>query len=182
MHKMKTKIKINDRTREAIKSDGTRIPVVDSKFTFLIQPNEEDIKNGIPGDPENCMYCLACRRMFGSELVWVARGVAYVELKGRGGKLQLHRLIPTSPARMEIKGYDILEQVTAEAVIFAKPSGQNTLGGRSEAWRKYQERKNAGTVKHRSAAAKSKTKQQNHELVALGLRDRQTGRFQFKSR
>lgn len=125
--KEKPSIVINDLKRIAIKADGTRMPVIDSKLTTVIQPTTEDIKNGVPGDHANCMYCLACRRMFESELVWVTRTVAYVELKGKGGKPELHRFILTDPARLAVREFDAKKDVTPEAVGFAAPTRSQCL-------------------------------------------------------
>jgi hypothetical protein len=126
---MKTKppIVINDRSRIAFKSDGTKIPVIDSKLTTTIQPEPEDIKNGVPGDHANCMYCLACKRLFKSELVWVTRTIAYVELKGKGGKPELHRFILSTPAQVAVGEFDAEKDVTPEAISFVAPTGTRTL-------------------------------------------------------
>jgi len=178
-------LRISDRTRTAIKSDGTRIPVVDSRYTMLIVPDPEDIKNGIKGDPANCMYCLACRRQFHSELAWVARGVAYIELPAQGGKTRLERFILTDPAKLNVKNFDEGEDIPHHAVIFAAPSKNLTLAAITAAWKKHQKRKAEGKVIPRKALVKGEIKEKKrhkHELASLTIRDPQTGRFHFKQR
>jgi len=179
------KVKISDRKRIALKSDGTQIPVIDAKFDVLIQPNEQDIHDGIKGDPAQCMYCVACRRQFASELVWVARGVAYVELKGKGGKSILERFILKDPARINLRKFDTgVADLTPEAVIFAAPKGRQTLDGLNRNYRKWVE---DGKPSRKTALLKGIRKSKNglrasQTIKDIGLRDPQTGMFQFKSR
>jgi hypothetical protein len=190
---MKTEqLRINDRTRTAIKSDGTTIPVIDGKFNFLIQPNEDDINNSIPGDHTKCMYCRACRRQYGSELVWVTRNLAYVELKGPGGKSQLHRFILSNPAKINVRNFDNHQKVQPEAVLFAAPTGRKTLDAQAAAYLRWVQgkakpqkhpRKKAYLVGEQpecpsAEASKRKVPQPAQNL----LRDRATGMFQFKTR
>jgi hypothetical protein len=103
--------------------------VVDAQFSFLVQPSEEDIANSIPLDHSRCMYCRACARQFGSELVWVTRTLAYVELKNRHGESELVRFILTAPAREKIREFDSGHQqsITPQAVVFAAPKSYQRL-------------------------------------------------------
>jgi hypothetical protein len=190
---MKTEqLRINDRTRTAIKSDGTRIPVVDGKFSFLIQPNEDDIDNSVPGDHANCMYCRACRRQYGSELVWVTRNLAYVELKVSGGKSQLHRFILSNPAKINVRNFDNHEKVHSEAVIFSAPVGKQTLEAQAAAYQRWAQgkakpqkhsRKKAYLVGELPECPTASTSQRKvPEPAGTLLRHRATGMFQFKTR
>jgi hypothetical protein len=178
------RLQINDKTRTAIRPDGTRIPVKDSKFTFLLTPSEEDIKAGIPGDPERCMYAMACRRLHGSHLVYVTRMLAYVELRGKKGQPELHRFMLKDPARHKIRGFDARDEVPPESVIFAAPKGKQKLDAQAESYRQW--------VKKRRAQGKSTRKQQRKAYVVgeskdqkpkspLDLRASQRGMFQFKN-
>ena len=174
--KDKPSLRISDRHRIATKADGTRMPVIDSKFTFLLQPTADDIKNGIPGDHTNCMYCLACRRQFNSDLVWVTRGLAYVELKGKGGKSELHRFILSDPARMNVKDFDNGKDITSEAVIFAAPKG----GQRLDAQRlKYYASKNSSNQKKKAYVSGTVKGHHRPKPIAQVLRDPATGMFHF---
>lgn len=179
-------MKIDDKRRIAIKPDGTKIPVVDSKITGIIQPNEDDIKNGIPGDHANCMYCLACRRMYGSQLVWVTRTLAYVEMKGKGGVPQLMRFILKSPAKDETLKFDTGGQITAEAVIFAAPTGKKTLGAQDKTWHDWKTKQESKSEPRKKAYVKGKIKSSkkkiDHSIEPLGIaiRSRATGMFNFK--
>lgn len=165
-------LRISDKTRFAIKPDGTRLPVLDGKFTFIIEPNEEDIKNGVPGDPTRCMYCLACKRMYGCDLAVVTRRVAYIELRGPGGRLQLRRFILKKPAQMQVKDFD-RGDVIPEAVIFAAPHGKNTLDA-SKA--KYQKDK----LQPKAKKTPRKKLDRPHTMDSFqALRVSGTGMFQF---
>jgi hypothetical protein len=179
--KNRPSLRIHDARRIAIKEDGTQLPVVDSKFTFLVTPNEGDIKNGVPGDHAQCMYCLACRRMHGSSLVWVTRGLAYVELKDEKGKSALHRFILGNPARFKINDFDASRYVPAHSVMFMAPRGRQTLNAKSKAYRKHVEDLKSGKVLPKKAHVIGKKQDHTaHALDSATLRDKATGLFQFK--
>jgi hypothetical protein len=168
-------LKVSDKTRIATKPDGTKIPVLDGKFTFLIEPNAEDIKNGVPGDPTQCMYCLAAKRMYGCDLVWVTRTRAYIELRGPKGRLELRRFVLKNPAQMQIENFD-RGDVTPEAVIFAKPTGRASLNGIRA---RYQQDK-LRADKPKRAFVKGKSPKKKHEMDSFHtLRASGTGMFQF---
>lgn len=178
---MKTRnLKIDDVNRIATKPDGTKISVIDSEFTFLITPNKDDIKNGIPGDHANCMYCLACKRMHGSELVWVARTTAYVELPDLDGNPQLHRFILSSPARFKMKDFDAKKYVAKHAVVFAAPKGNQTLEAISKNWKAWKKKVDAGYKPKKKAHILGQKKDHSIRPLDLTLRDPATGMFQFK--
>ena len=177
---MKYNLRIDDKARTAITPDGRKIPVRDGKLTFVVQPDDDDIKNGIPGDHARCMYCLACKRMYNSELVWVTRGFAYLELRKKG-KPELHRFVLRDPARQNIKDFDAKKDVTPEAVIFAAPTGSYTLDAQAK---KYQRLKKAYLVGEVSASnSKKKPPGVSHKkrpaLAVSTLRDPATGKFHF---
>jgi hypothetical protein len=178
-------LEIDEKTRTAIKADGTRIPVVDSKFTFLITPSKEDIDLGVPGDYTQCMYCRAFRRAHESELVWVTRSVAYAEIKGKGGKPILERFILTAAAKDNIKAFDAEEQLTPEAVIFSAPAGSQCLDAieeknKANAGNKKARRKKAFIVGDKPAGLSSHAKSKLLKPAGLTLREKASGRFQFK--
>lgn len=179
MKKQQQILKIDDRSRMAIKADGTKIPVKDSKFTFLLAPNKEDIEKGIPGDPQNCMYSRACRRHYDSELVWVTRTRAYLELKNRKGNPELHRFILKEPAQLQIKGFDKDKDVTEEAVIFAAPEGRNTLAAINKA---YQQRKTQAKKSTQKTSPKTTTGKHQPEPMFSKLRAPAYGMFHFKTK
>lgn len=180
--KQRTHLKISDRHRVAIKPDGTRIPVIDSKFSFLLQPNKEDIEKGIPGDHTQCMYCVACRRLYDSDLVWVTRMLAYVELKGKGGKPVLQRFILKDPAKQNVKAFDAGDLITPEAVIFAAPTGSQTLDAQAEQWRQRGKNKKAYIQGEIEKSARSGDPRRKKAQPLSSLRDVATGRFHFSSR
>jgi hypothetical protein len=179
--KNRPSLRIHDTKRIAIKEDGTQLPVVDSKFTFLVTPNEEDIKNGIPGDHAQCMYCLACKRMHGSSLVWVTRGLAYVELKDGKGKSALHRFILGNLARFKISDFDASRYVPAHSVMFMAPRGKQTLDAKNKIYRERVEDLKSGKVFPKKAHVVGKKQDHTaHPLESATLRDKATGLFQFK--
>jgi hypothetical protein len=177
--KNKPSLRVSDKHRIAIKADGTRLPVLDGPFDFLIEPNEEEIRNGIRGDPTRCMYSLACRRINGCDLVWVCRYVAYMEMKAKGGKAVLYRFILSKPAKSNVKDFDTGANVKPEAVIFAKPRGLERL----DAIRKHRTTADASKAKKEKAFVKGKggaREKQDHSIHPWnGLRAAATGKFQF---
>jgi hypothetical protein len=170
-------MKISDKTRTAIKADGTKIPVVDSKFSTLIQPESQDIKNAVAGDPTKCMYALACRRLYNSELVWITRTRAYVELKGRGGRPELQRFILSDPAMANIRDFDAKKDVSPEAIVFLAPKGKQTLDAQLAS---YQKRKKQGKAYISGEAAGQNKARQSGKQRLTGLRGSGTGKFQFQ--
>jgi hypothetical protein len=181
-------LKISDKTRVATKADGTQLPVLDGKWTFILEPNEEDIKNGVPGDRTRCMYCLACKRMYGCDLVWVTRTRAYIELRGKGGRLELRRFVLKDPAQMQVKDFD-REDVTPEVVIFVKPTGRESLNGIRARYRQSKLQPNSRRLpsSHRVSVTDTRVKgkaprkaQKPHEIDSFRtLRAAGTGMFQF---
>ena len=170
-------IVINDKTRTAIKADGTKIPMLDATFSFLVEPNDDDIKNGIPGDHENCMYCLCFRRQYASELVWVTRRVAYVELKNVDGKPELRRFMLAEPAKIAIGKFDAKQDVKPQAVVFEAPKGSQRLDASRG---RYQKRKQA--MKNNPAKKKAyiRGRAGAHQVNRFtALRSPATGMFQF---
>lgn len=181
--KAKETLQINDRTRTARKSDGTILPVVDSKLSTVAQPNEEDIKNGVPGDPTRCMYALCFRRMLGSEWVWVTRTVAYVELRAKGGKPYLARMIPSPVAKSNLKDFDDLQQMSPEAVCFEAPKGSRRLDRIRAAYQRWKERKTQASSQayvKGLISPKPPLKDHHHpKPFDAFLRAKATGKFQF---
>lgn len=113
--------------REAIRPDGTRIPLMDASENFLVQPSEDDIRNAVPQDELRCMYCLAVKRqLVGSKMVQVSRTRAFVEQK-RAGQWIMLRYAVKGVARKNIEKFDKLEPVSDDAVIFAAPKGSERL-------------------------------------------------------
>lgn len=188
MKKKQIALKISDITRTATKADGTKLPVIDAPHDTLIQPNAADIKNGIKGDHANCMYCLACRRLFDSELVWVTRGLAYVEILGPNGKPQLQRFILEKPARAAVKGFDAGTYCTPEAVVFAAPRGTRKLYYQRQKWHENKKKAELKT-QHKAAYVKGESSPSPFEELPRPkrkvptafdeARDRATGMFQF---
>jgi hypothetical protein len=183
-------LKINHRTRIATKADGTQLPVLDGKFDFIIEPNEEEIRDGIPGDPTQCMYCLALKRLVPSaEFVWVTRTIAYVEMMGHGGKREIRRFILTKPARKAIYDFDTnREDCTPEAVIFSAPKGSLRLDAILERKRPLdKKRREKRREKQRKAflngtispLKKEDVKKVSRMPLGLALRQPASGRFHF---
>lgn len=172
-------LKVSDKTRIATKSDGTKLPVLDGKWSVIIQPNKNDIEKGIPGDPQNCMYCVCCRRMLECELVFVTRTRAYVELKGAKGRPELRRFVLKNPAQMQVKDFDRDKYVTPEAVIFAKPEGKESLNGIRARYQndKLQPKPKRAFIKGKGPKKKV---ERPHEIDSFHtLRASGTGMFQF---
>ena len=177
--KKKPVIAINDKTRTAIKADGTKMPVLDATFSFLVEPNDDDIKNGIAGDHANCMYCLCFKRQNGSELVWVTRRVAYVELKNVNGKPELRRFMLSEPAKVAVGKFDSKQDVKPQVVAFEAPKGSDRLDVQRAKYQALAKRRKEQP--HNKAYVKGSKRgsgvQQVNEFTAL--RHPATGMFQF---
>jgi hypothetical protein len=178
-------MKISDKTRTAIKPDGTRIPVIDGKFSFLIEPTKEDIENAVKGDHTQCMYACACRRLYHSGLVWITRTLAYVELKNKKGEPELRRFILKDPARHQVKGFDKGEYATEEAVIFARPEGAyrlDAIAAESRQRSRKARRDKKSKVKKSAYVKGEAAGSGSHHLEPLAgaLRDPASGMFHFQ--
>jgi hypothetical protein len=56
------------------------LPIVEAKEDFIVYVTTSDQEKGVPGDPNNCMFSLACKRAFGSRGVLFFPTVAYVDM------------------------------------------------------------------------------------------------------
>jgi len=175
-------MKISDRTRTATKPDGTKIPVVDSKLTTIIQPTIDDIKNGVPRDPTRCMYAVTCKRLYQSELVWITRTRAYVELKNKGGRPELHRFVLADPARVNIKDFDAKKDVTPEAILFLAPKGRTTLEGQRKVQRAWEHNMRQGKAYVSGDAIPESGPKRPAKKKPVSLRESGSGKFQFQHR
>lgn len=187
--KHKPAIKINEAKRIARKADGTVLPVIDSKFTFLITPNAEDIKKGVRGDHSRCMYCQSCMRQHGCSLVYITRTRAYMELPDENGKLYLQRFMLSSPAKVKIKDFDTYDHVPPHAVVFLAPYGSHTLEAQNRtqrAWRRrvLAERLGPTPVPKKAYIVGQKVRGKGATVETFEdslIRNVATGMFQFKT-
>ena len=70
------------------------LPVVEAKANLQVQPIAEDIENAVPGDPQNCAFAKACKRMYGSKGVLFFSTVAYIDLlDGKGRRVAMRHTI-----------------------------------------------------------------------------------------
>jgi hypothetical protein len=119
--------------------------------------------------------------MYGSDLVWITRSLAYVELRGKNGKPELRRFYLKAPAQEEVKAFDSGGQVARSAVIFAAPTGSHTLEAKAAAWRRWQhKRKGKGKEAYIKGEKKGATKAAPVSFIAA-LREPAYGMFQFRS-
>lgn len=179
-------MKISDRTRTAIKADGTRIPVVDGKLHHTLQPNEDDIKNSKRGSPSECMYVLCVQRQFGSEMAYFTRGgLAYIELRGPHGKPRLERYMVSPIGKAKIKDFDAGKEVTPEAIQLSPPVGVRRLGAQSALYQRRREQQQSKPAKGKAwVKGNIKDKPKGHEIKSLDelmLRNSATGKFHFTS-
>jgi hypothetical protein len=180
-------MKISDKDRTATKPDGTKIPVVDSKFTTLLQPTEEDIKKGVRGDPAQCMYAVCCRRLYGSEIVYFTRQRAYIELRGKKGRYELHRFILANPAMVGIKDFDASRDVSPEAILLLAPKGRQRLDvqhaiykERKENQRQKKKDYEKAYVSGEAPVEKDERQRKDRAYNVDSLRRPATGKFQFQ--
>jgi hypothetical protein len=122
-------LRISDKTRTATKADGTRIEVVDAKAKFIVRVLQEHIDAAVPNDPCRCMYCLACMDQHGSELVWVTRTRAYVELSNEAGISQLVRCVLPPGVIKYMRDHDmnLKHLIKPHTVTFDPPAPYQTL-------------------------------------------------------
>jgi peptidoglycan hydrolase-like protein with peptidoglycan-binding domain len=148
--------------------DGTKMDIVDSKYSYVIQPNEQERKDGIPHDPVRCMFALAVMRELKAKYVCIAKSRAYFSQRGRNGKLELQRVVLTPAAQADQKLFDDGGKVSGEAVVFAAPEGSQRLGVSRAS---YQSRKQSGKIK--------KPKRKNRLPQEINLRTSGVGLFQL---
>jgi len=94
------------------KAFGPDIEIVDATSPLRVQPNQEDIRSAIAGDPMNCVLSRACQRSFGSKAVLFLGTVAYVDLLDEDGNRRLERFRIDGPGSRYIKAVDSFEPVS----------------------------------------------------------------------
>jgi hypothetical protein len=85
---------------------GANLRVVDAPQPLLVRPNQEDIDGAIRGDPENCIYARALRRMLGVHHVFIYQETAYVEVLDEEGNHFLNRYKLGTKAQNYVNKFD----------------------------------------------------------------------------
>jgi hypothetical protein len=98
--------------------------VSDAKADLHIQPNEEDIRTAVPGDPQNCAFSRACQRMYGSKGALFLGRSAYVDLLDEQGRSVVRRHILSRTAQDFIDNIDAKARCGPLASRSAPRSGQ----------------------------------------------------------
>jgi hypothetical protein len=144
-------LRISDKTRTAMLADGSEIPVVDAKKGFLIRVKQEHIDAAEPDDPAKCMYALAGKEQFDSELVWVTRTRAYIEMKTLAGTSELIRCIVPEIVRRQMKANDLnlKTEIKPHNAFFRAP----TLSQRLDYIKVMKQKSNQALAEKRKAAA-----------------------------
>lgn len=108
------------------------LEVVEAEKELRIQPNAEDVKTAIRGDPRNCVFSRACQRMWGSRLVAFFGTVAYVDLLDGAGKRRVERFMISANGSKELRAWDEGKRFTPKGFLLLPPPPSNTLAGKAK--------------------------------------------------
>lgn len=102
------------------------LPIVEAKHELRIQPNPQDIKNAKKGDPSNCVFSKACKRMWGSSKVIFFGKRAYVDLLDAKGNRRIERFTISSAGQRMIKEFDAGKKIDPQGFVLLPPGKGNT--------------------------------------------------------
>jgi hypothetical protein len=176
---------------------GTNVLVKEAPDNLLVAATAQDLANSTPGDPYNCMFAVAVKRMYDAVWVAVEHGVCGAVMTDEDGKLVFHRWILGSKAKVNAKDFDGGKKFSPHMVKFLKPSPSRTLAAQALAhvkWELKQAReKRAGIKKEKSAPSKPRRRahvkgnkqslsadQLAEVAVVATLRKSGKGMFQFR--
>lgn len=106
------------------------LPVEDATAPVFIQPSREDIDSGIPGDPCNCMYANAFKRLYNSHNVFIFSEIAYIEMLNSKGEHIMKRYFIKGDAHKLRQAFDEGIPIPAHGVSFDIPTGSKSLSGK----------------------------------------------------
>lgn len=114
-------------TRSTIRRYFGDLEVVEAEKEIRIQPNEQDIKSAVVGDPENCVFSQACRRMWSANIVLFFGTIAYVDLLDADGKRRVERFRISPAGQRYIRAFDAGEPVDPKGFALLPPRPSETL-------------------------------------------------------
>jgi hypothetical protein len=103
------------------------MPVRDGKSNIRVQPNKQDIKKAVPGDPTHCAYAECLRRQYDASNVWVFKTVAYVQLLDESGKPIVERYAIHEEARWYLDRFDNGEKIHPAGFVLQAPTESDRL-------------------------------------------------------
>jgi hypothetical protein len=151
-------------------------PVRDATADMIVYVNLNDQEHGVPGDPHNCMFSLACKRAFGSQGVLFYPTVAYVDMldpNDQGQRIVLRfRLPKATRERLEHFEWDRNHAVEATFLLTAVPKHDRLDQRRKGNKQRYNEIKSGKRTVDPKRSARAR---QSHRTVVttkrlLGIR------------
>jgi hypothetical protein len=121
--------------REVLTTTFAGLPMFDATTETAIVVVDEDILGARPGDPQNCLFALACKRALRSQQVVFLRTRAYIDVPvspseaariGSERKILRYQIPPA--ARRQIENLDSGGSVEMGLFILKPPSKGERLG------------------------------------------------------
>lgn len=133
-------------------------PVVDAKNDLRVVILSDDIKNGKPKHFDECIFALACKRLFNSQKVLLMRSIGYISLPDEKGNYKVERYIISSEGKKLISDFDRGKLPTpGTSFVFKAPTKSVTLDSMREAQAKhYRKRRDAKLMGEMRTGKKSK--------------------------
>lgn len=127
----KQKVAANRDRDEAIARMWGGLPVVDAKAELYVVVAEEDSAAAVQGDPTECAFAQACRRMYQSQAVMFYTTVAYVDLPDEKGKRKVFRFCMPAGARRLIERFDRTGEAPPGGFRLIAPKPSITFEGKA---------------------------------------------------
>ncbi len=144
------------------------LPVIDAEEPLRIIVNKSDISKARRLDPNNCVFAVACRRLFDSHAVLVLRKTAYVELPDERGRRVVNRFCIATSTSERIAEFDKTGEAPEGGFIFNAPPDSKKMDAERTYGAKRKQAIRAGTHKVKSRAGGKSSKVVR---TMLGVRD-----------
>jgi hypothetical protein len=117
------------------------LEVVDATDDLRVIANDDDVSRATRRDPNNCVYAVACRRLFGASTALFLRSVAYVDLPDENGVRRINRFTidHSSVIRKRVEHYDRTGVFQPGGFVLRAPRESLSLEGMRERGRRYRE-------------------------------------------
>lgn len=102
------------------------LPIVEAKRELRIQPNARDIRTAVRGNAEQCVFSMACKRMWSAKHVAFFGTKAYIELLDSKGRARIERFNIPADGRKMIKDFDAGRQIDPKGFRLLPSSPSNT--------------------------------------------------------
>jgi hypothetical protein len=156
---------------KALRKHFGDLPIKEAKANVYVRPNADDIKNGIPGDPERCALSLCVRRAYGAKMVLFLGSFAFIDLVDEKNRQAIWRLRQTTAGKNWVRQFDETKDKTKmldSGLMLTVPSPSITRKAitkrNKEAARQARKAAKAG-IKTGKAAPTRKAKSLRHSLA-----------------